>query len=79
MRDRTIHSLRDNDMRFYVENMTQQQLDEARHAIEENPNAITFVDRNGNTDSLKTERIDNITLKETENQTGTNIRNSSRP
>ena len=39
-------------------------LNEARHAIEENPDEITVIDRNGNTKSIKTELIDNTNLKE---------------
>ena len=65
-------------MNFYVENMYLEQLEEAKHAIEENPNAITVVDRNGNTDSIKTEITDIINIIETENQNETNLRKSSR-
>ena len=36
-----------------MENMTQQQLGEARPAIEENPDEITVVDRKSHTNSIK--------------------------
>ena len=72
IRDRTFQSPGDNNLKFYVENMKQQQLDEARHAIDENPDVITVIDRNGNTNSIKTEPIDNIHLNETNNQPETN-------
>ena len=45
-------------MRFYVRNMTEDQLDEDRAAIEKNPDFITVVDQNGNTNCIKTEIID---------------------
>ena len=54
------------NVRLYVENMTPEQLEGAKHAIEENPKVITFVDGNATTDSKKTERIDNRSLNETE-------------
>ena len=43
-----------------LENMTEEQLEAARETAEENPNTIAVVDRNGNTDSIKIERIENI-------------------
>ena len=67
-----------NNLKFHVENMTPQQLEEARHTIEENPNIIAVVDRNANTDSIKFERIDSISINEKNNQSQTNTRKSSR-
>ena len=58
--------------------MTPQQLAEARHTIVEKPNIIRVVDRNGNTDSIKTEQIDNLNNNEINNQPHTNTRKSSR-
>ena len=51
--DSTIQSPGDNNLMSYVENMTQEQLNEAIHAMEKNPNVITVVDLNGNADSEK--------------------------
>ena len=44
----------ENNLRFHVENMTPEQL-ETRATIEENPDVIKVVDRNGNTDSINTD------------------------
>ena len=58
IRDRTVHSPGDNNLMFHVENTTPQQLQAARHTIDDNPDVITIVDivdRNGNTDSIKIE------------------------
>ena len=40
--------------------MTEEQLEEARETAEENPDTITVVDRNGNTDATKIEQIENM-------------------
>ena len=58
--------------------MTPEQLEEAGHTIKENPNVITVVDRNGNTDIMEAEIIESINLKETDNENETIFRNSSR-
>ena len=42
--------------------MTEEQLEEARETAEENPDSITVVDRNGNTDSINIEQIENINI-----------------
>ena len=46
-------------LRMHLENMTEGQLEEARETAEENPDSITVVDRNGNTDSIKIEQKEN--------------------
>ena len=56
IRDRAVQSPEDSNLNFHVENMTPQQLAEARHTIVEKPNIITVVDRNGNTDSIKIDK-----------------------
>ena len=45
----------------------------ARPTTEDNPNVITVVDQNGNTDLIKTENIE-----QTDNQNQQNIRKSTR-
>ena len=53
-------------MGFHVGNMTQQQqLIEARHVRAGNPNAITVVDKNGKTEFINTEILDDPNLNET--------------
>ena len=47
---------------MHLENMTEEQLEEAREKAEENTDSITVVDKNGNTDSIKIEQIENINI-----------------
>ena len=42
--------------------MTEEQLEEARETAEENSDTITVVDRNGNTELIKIEQIENINI-----------------
>ena len=44
---------------MHLDNMTEELLEEARETAEENPDTITVVDRNGNTDSMKIEQLEN--------------------
>ena len=67
IRDRTSPTLRGNNVRYQVENMTSKQLEEANATIEEFPDVNTVVERNGNTDSNKREIIDDILLNKSEN------------
>ena len=61
MRDRSVQqqSPGQNNLRIQLENLTEEQLEEARETAEENPDTKTVVDRNGNTDSIKIEQIEN--------------------
>ena len=47
---------------MHLENMTEEQPEEARETAEEKPDTITVVDRNGNADSIKIEQIENINI-----------------
>ena len=58
--------------------MTPEPQEKARLKIEENPNIFTVVDRNGNTESIKVEHLDNININDIINQPQTSTRKSSR-
>ena len=62
IRDRSVQqqSPVQSNLRMHLENMTEEQLEEARGTAEGNPDTIPVVDRNGNTDSMKIEQIENI-------------------
>ena len=48
---------------MHLENMTEEQLQEALVTAEENPDTKTVMDRNGNTGSIKIEQIENYKHK----------------
>ena len=57
IRDRTTPNPVENTLKLYVEILTPEQLEEARATIEENPDVITVVDRNDNTNSKQNKVI----------------------
>ena len=48
--------------------MSEEQQEEARRDAEENPDVITVVDRNGNTNETKIEQIEDINMNTNNNQ-----------
>ena len=58
--------------------MTAEQKEEFTREPEETPDVITVTDRNGNTNSTKTEQIEDINTNTNENHNKITTRNSSR-
>ena len=63
---------------IHIENMTAEQEEEFRQEPDENPEAITVTDRNGNTNSIKTEQIEDININTNENHKKITTRKHSR-
>ena len=65
-------------MKLHVENMNEQQLEQALETINENPTTTTIIDNNGNENYIKTEINEITKTNEINSNNNQPIRRSSR-